>query len=218
MMRSVLTQFFALSLCVAVLTALFGPGAASGTDVWTPETGEVNLEEMPRDTLEDRFRHAAALITAGQPISGIKQLRKLVRNHPEADWVEKARYMIGVGHLSAEHYRRAFRFLSEFRDEYPESKRISSALEVQLLAASQLARKKNLTAGIDLLEALEKQAPNTEFAARCQKKKADVLLDRGDAWRPPTSTSRSLIATPTARPCPAHGISSGSAICRWPNG
>ena len=163
----------ALTVCASVLG-----GVASAIDVWTPETGEVDLEELPRETPEARFRHAAALITAGQPTSGVLRLRELVTQYPKARWVEQAYFLIATGLFTASQYESAFVEWETFLAGYPNSMLRRSAFEFQLQAAVLRARE-DLEKGQALFDRLISKAPDKEFAVRCQKEKADVILRRG---------------------------------------
>jgi len=178
---------------LALLAAALGGRVCGAVEVWMPETGEVNLDDVPRDSLEARFRHAAALIGGGDAMSGVLQLRELIAESPDAQWVEQAHYLIAVGLFTDGRYEKAFREWAEFLRAYPESERADDAREMQLKAAT-LRAEENLDAGLALFDELiadgqsrEVAAPNQEAAARCreyavlcQKEKADAIMRAED--------------------------------------
>jgi outer membrane protein assembly factor BamD (BamD/ComL family) len=182
------------TVVVLVLLAAALAGRTCGAvEVWMPETGEVNLDEVPRDSLEARFKHAAALMGGGDPMSGVLLLRNLVAESPDAQWVEQARYLIAFGLFTHGRYEKAFREWAEFLTAYPESEREDDAREMQLKAAT-LRAEENLDDGLALFDKLiddgqsrEFAAPNREaagrwreFAVRCQKEKADAIMRAED--------------------------------------
>jgi len=161
-----------------LLAALMLVGTAAGIDVWAPGTGEVDLEEVPRDSAEARFRHAAALIAAGQPVSAAAQLRELLAQHPQAKWAEQATYLLGMALFSTHQYENAFGEWEGFHGKYPESALRRVAYEFQLQTAIARTRE-DLENGQKLFDRLIAIAPDKEFAVRCQKEKADVTLSLG---------------------------------------
>ena len=144
-----------------------------------PETGEVNLDDPQRESPDARFRHAAALIGAGEPMSGVVQLRQLVTEHPDAEWVEQARFLGGFGLFTAGRHEEAFQEWGEFLSRYPESEQKYGVREMQLRAAISRAGE-DVGDGLALYDRLIVDAPTREFAAQCQKEKADAIMGTGD--------------------------------------
>ena len=164
------------------LAALVMSGAALAVEVWTPDTGEVDLEELPRDSVEARFRHAAALITAGQAVSAAAQLEELLKQQPDAQWAERARFLIGVAHFADKKYDTAFAEWEDFHNRYPKSALARPAFEFQLQAALMRIRE-DMDGGQALFDRLIAKAPDKDFAVRCQKEKADAILAAGEFFR-----------------------------------
>jgi len=165
--------------CVAVvagcLLAAAGQRAAFSAEAWTPLAGEVGADDLPRQTQDARFKHACALVATGQYDNGIALLRSLIEERPGAEFAERARYMIGLALFSSGRYSRAFTELEGFLKLYPGTDLTKEARELQLRAALEIG-KKNLHKGLALLDRLMELAPSDEFAARCQKQKADLAL------------------------------------------
>ncbi len=222
-----------LMLCLAA-------AVAGAIEVWTPETGQVDLN-APQDSAEARFReavemiasgdpdsglarleellaeypnaewaesagyltrlepftavlqarslqeqmrlrHAAALLAADQSMSGVAQLRKLLAEHPGAEWAERAHYLIGVGLFGAGRYAKAFEQWEAFLSQYPESRMRHTVCEMQLRAAGRRAGE-DLEKGLALYDCLIAGASSEEFTVRCQKEKADASLRAGEYLR-----------------------------------
>ncbi len=162
---------------ILALAACFWAASAAAVEVWMPDTGEVDLN-APRDSAQARFRHAAALIAAGQPVSGVALLEALLREHPDADWSEQARYLVGLGHFAAHSYAVAFDEWEAFQKRYPQTEMRQSVYEMQSRAASG-RMEQDLDGGVALFDRLVAQAPSEEFAVRCQLAKADAILEAG---------------------------------------
>ncbi|MFP4026332.1 MAG: outer membrane protein assembly factor BamD [Candidatus Brocadiia bacterium] len=173
--RNRIVFFFAtLALCLLCSSAR----RALAVKVWNPVAGEVDLDDESADTPEDRFRHAAALITAGQAKSGIRQLKKLLRKHPEAGWSGKARYLIGMGYYVRGKHKKAYRALETFVARHPKSELIEAARQMQIASAGHRAEK-SLNTAINFYDRLISEAESDELAAQCQKEKADAMLRAG---------------------------------------
>ncbi|MDP6107465.1 MAG: outer membrane protein assembly factor BamD [Candidatus Brocadiia bacterium] len=173
-----------LAAAVGVVMALAG-GVWAETGVWMPETGEVDLDALPRGTPEERFKHAAALVGTGQGVSGVRLLEELVLEVPDAPFAEEAHYRMGWGLFVEKRYREAFDRWDAFRARYPESPLRAEASNLQLHAAS-LATGRSVEAGLALFGRLMAEARAREddyFVMRCWKEKADAILATGDYLR-----------------------------------
>lgn len=105
-MRNLSWKCWAAAVVVAALGVC---GRAEATDVWTPQTGAVVLEEMPRKTLEQQRLFAFALIGAGQWRSGVRTLRRQIKATPKGEWVPDARLVVARALLGAGRYRDCFK-------------------------------------------------------------------------------------------------------------
>jgi len=146
---------------------------------WRIET--VGLDRAG-ESPEARFMHAAALIPAGQPLSGVAQLRALLSEHPDAEWAETARYLVGLGLFAAGNYSGAFEEWVAFLKRYPETP-MAETVRRMLLRAAGGRTLRDLDAGAALYDRLIEQAESEEFAVRCQMAKADSMLEAGSYLR-----------------------------------
>ncbi len=173
-----------MAVVVGVMVALAG-GVWAETGVWMPGTGEVDLDALPRGTPEERFKHAAALIGAGQGVSGVRLLEELVLEVPEAPFAEEAHYLMGWGLFVEERYRESFDRWDAFRARYPKSPLRAEASNLQLHAAG-LATGRSVETGLALFGRLMADARAREddyFVMRCWKEKADAVLAAGEYLR-----------------------------------
>lgn len=153
-----------------------------GIEAWTPQTGEVNLEERPRDDAEAHFRHAAALFAAGEAKSAAQQLKGLLEQHPEAEWAEQAHYLLGLARYNRGRYRAAFRAWHPIHEKFPESDQRKKVFALQRTAAKRQTQK-SLRKGLKMFDQLTEIAPDRESGALAQKDRADALLAAGEYLR-----------------------------------
>ena len=146
----------------------------ASADIWTPQAGDVNLEETPRNTPEARFKHACGLVTAGQPDSALEILEDLIEEHPKADFVERARYVRALAVYRTGDPWDAFEYLEDFHAKHPESSWAQEARNLQLEAA-RVVGKDDMDDGVTLFDRLVEQGGPRVFIARCRKEKADLL-------------------------------------------
>ncbi len=159
---------------VFVLAALMVCSAAptQAMEVWTPETGEVLLEALPRQSEQARLRHALALLGAGQVAGGRAELRELIKANPQAEWVHDAVFAMGRAMFAAGEYELAFRELQALP---PESGTRVRALQ---FAIAEEASQHDLDAGLRMYDGLIETAPEEE-GAYALKERADALFEAG---------------------------------------
>ncbi|MHC4480457.1 MAG: outer membrane protein assembly factor BamD [Planctomycetota bacterium] len=168
-----LARFCLVLVLVAALAAAV-PGSLA-MEIWTPETGEVDLEEQPRDSDQARRRHALALMGAGQWAGGLAQLRALIAAEPDAEWVPGARFAIARALLAAGRPREAFDECRELGASYADAPFAGRARGLQFTAA-RLAAGEDPFAAEGLYDWLRDTASTQQEAARAQKAKADAFF------------------------------------------
>jgi len=161
-----------------VLAMTYLAGGVSAVEVWTPQTGEVELEKTPRETAEARREHALALIGAGQWDSGIAELRDLIEADPDGEWVPEARFAIAQALLVQGDAVDAFDELEELRAAHEGTPLAKRARELQFRAARVQAERR-LGPARKLYDRLMETAANSGEAALAQKDKADALFAAG---------------------------------------
>ncbi len=167
-----------LTTIIALLTLVLTCHTLSATEAWTPATGDVNLDERPENKPEAQFKHAAALLSAGEPRSAAKQLEALIEEHPKAKWNPHARFLLGLARFNSGYYESAFAAWDQLQTEYPENDRRKQVFQLQRKAANKIARH-DLEEALSLYDKLVDIAPNANMGAQVQKAKADALFERG---------------------------------------
>ncbi len=165
----------AIAIALSGMLALAAARSGAALEAWTPETGRVELEELPRDEAAARYRHAVALVAAGQTAGGLSLLRELTEANPDAEWVPQARSMMARALLAEGRYRRAFRQLGALAEDYPDTPLAERARELRRTAA-RLQTQQSVGRGLRMYEELIERAESFEEAALLQKEKADALL------------------------------------------
>jgi len=150
--------------------------SALGLEVWTPQTGEVSLEELPRDTAAAKRRHALALIAAGQWAGGVAELRKLIAADPHGEWVTEARFAMARGLIAVGRCKTAFEELERLRIEHAGGPLAERARKLQLTAA-RMEGASDVDAAFGLFDRLIDTSTRAEEAALIQKEKADAAFD-----------------------------------------
>lgn len=166
------------AVLAVVLILLAGlAGAVRAAEVWTPEVGEVDLNEPVAEGDEAAFRHAWALVGAGRYESGVAALRRLSKKSADPAIAERARYAVAQARHLQGKYKKAFKELERFVKDYPRSARTVEARWLQVRAAQKLSERRP-RAALELLEKLGK-VPDLTLAARVQKDRADAMLKLG---------------------------------------
>lgn len=172
-----MSRFALITGVVAV--ALAAAPRAWALDVWTPETGEVQLEKLPRQSAEARRQHAMALIGAGQWAGGVAELRELMQDEPNAEWVPEARFAIARGLLAGGQGTEAFDELENFLKQHPDSPLAARVRPLQFSAAREEAAA-DVQSGAELYERLmdiAADADDPDMGALAQKEMADAFFD-----------------------------------------
>lgn len=157
---------------------LWAASAVLAVEVWTPETGEVELEKLPRDSAATRRAHALALIGTGQWAGGAAELRELIAADPEGDWVTGARLAMARGLLAGGEYEEAFDELAGLSVEQADDPLAQELRKLQFTAA-RLQAKQDVGAGLRLYDRLIDTGSTDEERADALKEKSDVAFDNG---------------------------------------
>jgi len=164
------------ALALAVVAFLVGAPRAFGTEVWTPETGSGDLEDVPPDSAQERFEHACGLVAAEQYSAGIQMLEDLVDQHPEADFVPRARYTIALARYGQEKHTTAYRRLQGFRSRYPDHELAESARQLQIKCLREVASR-DVEDGLALLDEMVSEAQSSKRAGLYQKLRGDLYFE-----------------------------------------
>jgi len=163
-------------LAALVLWLVAGMPGARAIEVWTPQTGQTDIDALPRETPEAKRKHALALIGAGEWAAGIFQLRELIAADPGGAWIPEARLAIGRALVASEEPAEAFNDMDAFLKQYAGSPLAAQARQIQITAAY-VETALDKEAGMALFDRLVNSAENRQEAATVQRQKADALFD-----------------------------------------
>ncbi len=163
-------------LALAGVMLLLAAPQAVGTEVWTPDAGQADLEDVPPDSPQARFSHACGLVTAEQYAAGIQMLNALVEQHPGANFAPRAHYTVALARYGQEKYAAAFRKLQKFRSDYPDHELSADAVELQIKCLRRVAAG-DLDDGLELLDEMMSDAKTQKRAARYQKLRGDLYFE-----------------------------------------
>ena len=164
------------ALLLAGLWVLCYATPLRAAELWTPETGEVQLEELQRDdSVEGRLQYAYALIGVGRSDEGAALLRRLIGENPAAGWLAQARLAVGRALLNAGRNQEAFDELTDMLagDLDPKMAGEAALMRIQAIHLA------GLGPGLKLLDRLSHLAQTDEDRAEILKTKADLRLAAG---------------------------------------
>ena len=170
-------------LLTAALAVLVAAGAMPGcrgpaANVWTPETGTVVLDEMPRGTPAERRLYATALIGAGKWRKGVAELRRQIAADPDAEWVPGARLVIARGLSNGGRHKKAFRELAGPAAQERDATLRARMIDQQFATARAMARE-DARGACRLLNGMMDTARDDEEKARVLKEKGEVMFAAG---------------------------------------
>ncbi len=153
------------TVTVFVVACLLGGWPAYGDWVWKPQTGWLDPNKTPRDTTPLRYKHALALVAQGEGKSAVAQLEALIKENPDAPWLEEARFNIAEAYFQATYYRKAAKAFESYLKEYPSGRRADDALKRMLNIGVTLSEKQgSLTAATDVLQKIIERGAGTGLA------------------------------------------------------
>ncbi|MGR3219352.1 MAG: outer membrane protein assembly factor BamD [Candidatus Anammoxibacter sp.] len=141
--------------------------------IWNKESGWVEMEKLTKDTLDQRYRYALALITDQQYIFGIRRLEAIVKDAPDSEFAEPAMINIAHAYFLADDYKEAFKTYETFLRNYPGTRRTGEIMEKQYdLAISQMDGLE-VKSAIRMFERIIERNTLGPYAADAQIKIAD---------------------------------------------
>lgn len=166
-------------LLVLALSCAASATAADGLIVWTPDTGQVDIEKLPRETPLQRFAYARALAGAGQYGDAVRELTALVKAYPDEMFVEQAEEAIIVCRWQQGKHRAAYKACWNFLRNYPGSVLVPEIERMRMQIAIDLSRR-SPKAAIRLFEELLETSKFAEQSAEALRYLGDcnVALKR----------------------------------------
>ena len=141
--------------------------------IWNKESGWVEMETLTKDTLDQRYRHALAMITDQQYIFGIRELEEIVKEAPDSEFVEPAMFNIAYAYFLAGDNKQAFKTYEKFLYNYPGSRRTEEIMEKQYDLAITQMEGLEVKSAIRMFEKIIERNTLGPYAADAQIKIAD---------------------------------------------
>ncbi len=145
-----------------------------------PDVGEVDLEQAPREDLPEQVRHACALVGAGNPRAGRRQLEALLEEHPDADWADQARLVTARALIGEGKHEKAFGELEALAERSDDEATVAAARRLQRLTAGREAERR-LASGLSMYSRLAGSAGSEDERADIQRERADAVY-RAERW------------------------------------
>lgn len=141
--------------------------------IWNKESGWVEMKDLSKDTLDQRYRHALALITDQQYIFAVRELEALVEEAPDSEFAEPAMFNIAHAYFLAADYKKAFKTYETFLKNYPGTRRTEEIIEKQYNLAIIQMEGLEVKSAIRMFEKIIEYNPLGPYAADSQVKIAD---------------------------------------------
>ena len=140
--------------------------------VWSSETSWVDPEQLPRETTDQRFRYAVALLVNREYISAVGIFKDIVKNNPGSEFAVESQLNIGKAYYLVGDYKNAFKSYERMIEQDPGSRRLHEILEKEFqVGVAQMERDEN--GAIRVFESIIERNPLGFIAADSQVKIAD---------------------------------------------
>jgi outer membrane assembly lipoprotein YfiO len=140
--------------------------------VWSSETSWADPEQLPRETTDQRFRYAVALLVNREYISAIGIFKDIIKNNPGSELADESQLNIGKAYYLVGDYKNAFRAYEYMIEKDPGTRRLHEILEKEFqIGVAQMERDEK--GAIKVFERIIERNPLGFIAADSQVKIAD---------------------------------------------
>jgi outer membrane assembly lipoprotein YfiO len=140
--------------------------------VWSSETGWADPDQLPRETTDQRFRYAVALLVNREYISAIGIFKNIIKNNPGSELADESQLNIGKAYYLLGDYKNAFKAYDHMIEQDPGTRRLHEILEKEFqIGVAQMERDEN--GAIRVFESIIERNPLGFIAADSQVKIAD---------------------------------------------
>lgn len=166
-MKKELLVFFILTSFIFI-----GAKVSYAKWVWSNETSWVDPEQLPRETTDQRFRYAVALMVNREYISAIGIFKDVIKNNPGSELADESQLNIGKTYYLLGDYKNSFKAYEHMIEKDPGSRRLQEILEKEFqVGVAQMERDEN--GAIKVFESIIARNPLGFIAADAQVKIAD---------------------------------------------
>ena len=140
--------------------------------VWSSETSWADPEQLPRETADQQFRYAVALLVNKEYISAIGIFKDIINNNPGSELAEESQLNIGKAYYLVGDYKNAFKAYDHMIEQDPGTRRLHEILEKEFyIGIAQMEQNEN--GAIKVFESIIERNPLGFIAADSQVKIAD---------------------------------------------
>ncbi len=167
-MKRQILVFFILAAFVFII----GAKVSYAKWVWSSETSWADPEQLPRETTDQRFRYAVALLINREYISAIGIFKDIIKNNPGSELADESQLNIGKAYYLVGDYKNAFKAYEHMIEQDPGSRRLHEILEKEFrVGIAQMEQDEN--GAIKVFESVIERNPLGFIAADSQVKIAD---------------------------------------------
>ena len=140
--------------------------------VWSSETSWIDPDQLPRETMDQRFRYAVTLLVNREYISAIGVFKDIIKNNPGSELADESQLNIGKAYYLFGDYKSSFRAYEHIIEQDPGTRRLHEILEKEFqIGSTQMERDEN--GAISVFESIIERNPLGFIAADSQVKIAD---------------------------------------------
>jgi len=166
-MKKQLFVFFIFAICLFI-----GTKKLYAEWIWSGETNWVDPDQLTRETTDQRFKYAIALMIKQEYISAIGILKGVIKDNPGTELAEESQLNIAKAYYLAGDYHSSFRTYEELIEKNPATRRLQEILDKEFkVGATQMERDEN--GAIKVFERIIERNPLGFIAADSQVKIAE---------------------------------------------
>ncbi len=157
-----------------MLLVFFFPGLKTSFAgwVWTGETSWVDPDQLTRDTIDERYKYAIALMIKREYISAIGIFKSVIKDNPGTELAEESQLNIAKTYFLVGDYKNSFWAYEQLIEKDPTTRRLQEILDKEFqVGVSQMERDEN--GAIKVFERIIERNPLGFIAADSQVKIAE---------------------------------------------
>ncbi len=163
-------QLFVFFILAAFL--LIGTKASYAEWVWSSETNWVDPDQLTRETTDQRYKYAIALMIKREYISAIGIFKGVIKDNPGTELAEESQLNIAKSYFLLGDYHNSFRAYEQLIEKDPATRRLQEILDKEFkVGATQMERDEN--GAIIVFERIIERNPLGFIAADSQVKIAE---------------------------------------------
>ncbi len=157
-----------------ILLAFFfiGTKASFAGWIWTGQTNWVDPDQLSKETTDQRYQYAIALMIKREYISAIGIFKGVIKDNPGTELAEESQLNIAKSYFLAGDFKNSFRAYEQMIEKDPTTRRLQEILDKEfLVGVSQMERNEN--GAIRVFERIIERNPLGFIAADSQVKIAE---------------------------------------------